>query len=209
MKVIFGNVAWWLATKIEARPQLSEWLWRALARVVSIPFVANWIIERAMKTPHEMIAKSVHVEPDWNKALYMGRWWFWNPYKDQDDLPIAGANDRWPSVRVNFINRADEDRHNHDHPWEARTIIMKVQRPLLNYAYAEIRDGSKVASIRRLGDTATLKPGEYHRIISVAEGGCWTLFFTWKYLAPWGFKVDDRKINSRDYFEQFQKGAQI
>jgi hypothetical protein len=86
--------------------------------------------------------------------------------------------------------REDRDRHFHDHPWAARNIVVK------NY-YIEQRGNDLLW--RERGNTATLKFGEYHRIVQVASGGVWTLFITWKYRGTWGFLVDGKKVPWRQY----------
>jgi hypothetical protein len=40
---------------------------------------------------------------------------------------------------------------------------------------------------------------QYLRISYIAEGGAWTLFFTWRYQGTWGFLVDGAKVPWRKY----------
>jgi len=162
---------------------VSNLFWRLVARIVSRPAVAAWLIERAQRTPY------THIMSLDGQDCYMGRWWLFNPY------PSSGAPKRrgwgWlPSVRIHYIMREDRDRHFHDHPWDARTII-------LHGWYVEYRGVDSVLRVR--GDTATLKFGEYHRIATVPEEGVWTLFITWKYRGTWGFVVDGKKVPWRQY----------
>lgn len=134
----------------------------------------------------------------------MARLWYWNRYKDEQGNTIPGANDVYPSVRVNYIRRPDRDRHHHDHPWErARTIIMRGWYHELR----QLRDVlgkvfSMQKNMRRPGDTATLMFNEYHRIDEVAPEGCWTMFITWKYQDGWGFDVDGTKVPSKQYISE-------
>jgi hypothetical protein len=142
------------------------------------------------------------MSPD-GQTLYMGRWWLFNPYPGAGD-----ERKRWswlPSVRVHHICVEDQDRHLHDHPWNARTIILKggyvEERPMPLRTKENDRQPEMVLmTIHRLpGDTAKLRFGEYHRINEVQLGGAWTLFFTWSYRGTWGFKVDGVKVPWREY----------
>ncbi|WYW04082.1 cysteine dioxygenase [Pseudomonas phage vB_PpuP-BotAed] len=158
-------------------------IWNLIARLASTPCVANWLIRRAQKTPYTHIYHP--------KGLYMGRWWLFNPYPGPD----TPHKNRFPiSVRVHHICLPDDARDLHDHPWNARTIILKG-------GYLEQRlEGSEMKFYeRKPGDTATIKFGEYHTIESLQEGGAWTLFITGKYRGTWGFLVNGIKINWRNY----------
>lgn len=149
--------------------------WRLIAYVASRPAVAQWLWRRARRTPF------AHLEG------YMERWWLFNGF----DQP--GYVDWLPSIRMHHILRADAERHLHDHPWNARTII-------LSGCYCEELPGNRWRT-RVPGDTGTLKFGEYHRIASVSTGGAWTLFFTWRKQGTWGFLVDGEKVPYREYLK--------
>lgn len=169
----------------------------ALARFLARPAVVDWLICRAMRTPY------VHITgPD--GTVYMERYWLLNPY---DPNTSGGEKRGWrallPSVRLHRIMREDQDRHMHDHPWNARTFILRGW-------YWEVRPhgiehalhpwGSDGVHIKRsAGDTARLNFGEYHRITSVPAGGVWTLFITGKKRGTWGFLVDGVKVQWRAY----------
>jgi hypothetical protein len=159
-------------------------IWKLIAKFCAKPAVANWLINRAMKTPY------VHIYGK-DGEMYMGRWWLFNPYPHPEEqrknwFPI--------SIRVHWIRRKDEDRDLHDHPWNARTIILKG-------SYAEVREGG-ARHFRFTGNTAKLKFGEYHRITAVPPEGAWTLFITGKYRGTWGFLVDGVKVQWRKYLGQ-------
>ncbi len=169
---------------------------KLIARILARPAVADAIIRRAQRTPYFDI-KSAD-----GATTYMGRWWLFNRY----DIP-EGPRFKWlPSARVHHIMREDIDRHLHDHPWNARTFILRgwylEERentlpgvdPYPRYEPAAIRFR------RETGHTGRLLFGEFHRIEQVSPGGVWTLFITWRYRGTWGFKVGDRKIPWRDYF---------
>lgn len=154
-----------------------------IGKFLARPAVTDWLITRAKKTPY------MHIVGD-DGSVYMERYWLFNPYPSW--FPI--------SIRLQRIMRADTADHKHDHPWNARTFILRDW-------YAEVRSVSlgddsmpvDVRYTRRAGDTATIKFGEYHHIEAVAPGGVWTLFVTGKYRGSWGFLVAGRKVKWRTY----------
>lgn len=160
-------------------------IWRALAWLVTRPRVRDRLVRRAQRTPYSHIAS-----PD-GQSIYMKRWWLFNPYPSSDEANLR----RFPwlpvSIRVHRILRPDQDRHLHDHPWNARTII-------LDGWYVEEREGARPAK-RNVGYTGRLDHGSYHRIDQVSPGGALTLFFTFRYRGTWGFKVDGKKVPWREY----------
>ena len=58
--------------------------------------------------------------------------------------------------------------------------------------------------MRQASDTATLRFGEFHRVLSVSSGGVYTLFITGRYRGTWGFKVKGRKVPHRQYLGEQQ-----
>lgn len=157
--------------------------WKLIARLASTPCVADWLIHRCKKTPY------LHI---FHKGdLYMGRWWLFNP--QTADTPLKY---KWlpVSIRLHHICQPDAGRDLHDHPFDARTIILKGE-------YKEIRDvhGSYVDYVRKTGDTATITIGEFHRITKISEGGVWTVFITGPRKNNWGFLVNGKKVLSRLY----------
>lgn len=173
-------------------------LWKGVAKIVAIPFVANWLIKRAKRTPY------FHLDG------YMDRWWLFNPYGENlSQNEKLRHNRKWtwlPSIRVHHIFREDYARDMHDHPWNARTIILKgwyeEERLATNYSsgYGYNFKYDKINKYYRTpGDTARLLFGEYHNITKVSEGGVWTLFFTWDYMGTWGFLVNGKKVPWREY----------
>lgn len=170
-------------------------MWRALAWLASRPRVVEWLIARAARTPYAHIVSA-------DGSLYMGRWWLFNPYRKDADGHTLPARWQWlPSIRLHHIMRPDRDRHLHDHPWNARTIILRGSYKEERKAHNPALPGFIVTHSyrRKAGYTGTLKFGEYHRIAWVADGGAWTLFFTWRKQGTWGFWVNGRKVPSRTY----------
>lgn len=93
-------------------------LMHLLARTLARPAVADWLIRRAQRTPYSPIISE--------GELYMERFWLFNPYPDSG----ASGADRKPwrfpiSIRIHHIVLPDQDRHLHDHPWNARTFILR------------------------------------------------------------------------------------
>lgn len=188
-------------------------LWHLIALFITQPRISAWIIRRAQRTPY------THIPSRDGRGTYMHRWWLFNPYgKDAqgNELP---ARWRWlPSVRVHHICLPDADRHLHDHPWNARTIVLRgwydeefYQSHMNDQAVRERfaqRTGGHALSmvlqsrIRSTGYTGRLLYGQYHRIAAISDGGVWTLFFTWKLRGDWGFDVNGKKVPWRQYLSQ-------
>lgn len=167
---------------------LNKLFWKLAAKFVAIPAVSTFIIRRAMKTPYKHIPERGTTFKGGGR-VYMFRYWFFNAYGDDHIARIPWL----PSVRVHHICLPDTDRHEHDHPGCARSLIMKG-------SYIEER---KVAGLptrtMMAGDTNVIKEGDFHRIIHLSEGGVWTLFFTWDFTGKWGFWVDGKKIDHKEY----------
>ena len=162
---------------------MNNLFWRIVALIITQPRIARALISRAQRTPY------THIMSADGSDYYMGRWWLFNPY------PASGADKRkgwgWlPSVRIHHIMREDQDRDLHDHPWNARTIVLQG-------GYTEDRNGTHF--VRIPGDTATLRFEEYHRINYVTDGGVYTIFITWKQRGEWGFNVNGKKVPWREY----------
>ena len=192
-------------------------IWKLIAHIASSPTVRDWLIERAQRTPYQ------HITSADGGSVYMGRWWLFNPYPS----PYGGQpQDRYmawlPSIRVHHICRADQDRDLHDHPWNARTIILRgwytEERPWQALTDREIMgaDGVGLTNSDRAvfhrvpGYTGRLLFGQYHRISKVSDGGVWTVFITGKKRGTWGFMVNGKKVPWRTYLglDEQKGGAQ-
>lgn len=159
-------------------------IWQLLARLLAWPPIACWIVRRAKRTPY------------FHLTGYMGRWWLLNPYSEEDNRA------RYPwfpwSVRVHHILRADLARHPHDHPWNARTIVLSGWYEELRLIRSASGDYS-VPFLRQAGATARLDFEGYHHISKVSPGGVFTLFITGPKQGTWGFLVDGVKVPWRKY----------
>ncbi len=171
---------------------MRNFIWSLIVRLVLR--YRDAVIKRAMRTPYSHITG-----PD--GSVYMRRFWLFNPYGRGPNGETLPARWGWlPSVRVHHIMRPDSDRHLHDHPWNARTIVLAG-------SYVEERPCPFARHLlqRREGYTGRLLFGEFHRIDRVSDGGVWTLFFTWRYRGTWGFLVDGNKIPWREYLDNSVK----
>lgn len=162
-----------------------------LAKILASKPVADWIICKSRETPY------FHLVDEKTGSTYMERYWFFNSYEQTArDKPKVS----WlPSIRIHHIKRPDLDRNMHDHPWDARTVILRGW-------YVEEREakcpgcGREVDTfIRNRGDTAKIGFGEFHNITHVSPGGVWTMFIMSKYRGVWGFKVNGVKVPWRKY----------
>ena len=193
--------------------------WRLAAWLATRKSVMVWLMRRAFRTPYSHIMSADGTD------VYMRRFWLFNPYSvETGKRQGEWAKRPWwremlPSVRLHHIMRADQDRHLHDHPWNARTIILKgwyveeryfdesprgaVKREANAQKPAHLRFGYSTTSETRIaGYTGRLLFGQYHRITQVPRDGVWTLFITWRKRGSWGFDVDGHKVPWREYLAQ-------
>lgn len=181
--------------------------WTMIASFLRRPAVVEWLIRRAKKTPFTHLYQS-------DGSLYMRRFWLFNRWDDGRNRMIS-----WVpfSIRLHHILAADQDRELHDHPWPARTIILRGD-------YTEVRLEGATRSVnpetgevhflggiertyaRLAGDTATLQFEEFHRIIRVSDGGVWTFFISWPWKGDWGFLVGGVKVWWRKHLGLIKEG---
>lgn len=186
---------------------MREFLWRIVAAIVSRPAVADWLIRRSQRTPY------YHITSRDGTDVYMRRWWLFNAYgKGEGDKTLPPRWPWLPSIRVHHILRADDDDHMHDHPWNARTIVLRgwyeEERPgdifhqgdtWREYTDARGTFTPREVFNRRAGYTGRVLFGQYHRISEVPPEGVYTLWFTWAYRGTWGFLVNGEKIPYKTY----------
>jgi len=183
---------------------MKTFLWNLLARQLARPRVAEALIRYAKRTPY------MHLPSNENPS-YMERYWVLNPYDRETNVPRWAPLIPW-SFRVHHIKREDTDRHLHDHPWNARTIILKgwyVEERLegANEFFKMIGPPRVMVRnwkprglyLRRPGDTAQLAFNQFHRICEVSEGGVYTLFVSGRWRGVWGFLVDGVKVPWKKY----------
>jgi hypothetical protein len=174
-------------------------LWRLVAWVVTRPAVFAWLQKVSATHPYD------HIESADGRDVYMYRFWLFNAYgKDARREVIPPRWPRLPSIRLHRIMVRDSDRDPHNHPWEARTIVLRgwyVEERPYSGPFADMVD-ARETHYRYKGYTGPLLPGQYHRITEVSPGGVWTLFFTWKKAGPWGFLVDGKFVPWREYLNE-------
>lgn len=175
-------------------------VWQILGKFLALPFVTAALIAQARKTPFTHLR-----HPD--GRLYMARWWLFNGWGEARNRLLS-----WIpfSIRVHYIATADEDRELHDHPWPARTFILKgwyketrlvgSKRIGSSVAGEYFVGGGQVEFMRKTGDTATLDFCEFHRISEISPGGVYTLFLCFGWAGDWGFlSPTGRKVWWRDW----------
>lgn len=160
---------------------MKELVWKLIAWAVSRRPVANWIIATAMRTPY------------WHLEGYMDRYWLFNGYErltKRRKYPWLNL-----SIRIHYIRRNDYDRVDHNHPFDARTIVLRRW-------YEEMRGGVKCT--RKLGDTATILKDDFHRITKVPNTGTWTMFIIFKEYGSgeWGFNTANGFVKAAKYFNE-------
>ena len=148
-----------------------NYLWRLVASFLARPRVFMWLLLRAVANPYKHITG-----PDGN--IYMRRYWLFRS--------------SWlPSIRLHHIRRPDFGSHLHNHPWNARTLI-------LSGGYTEERP-FEITTERQAGDTAVIGRDTFHRVCAVEPGGAWTVVIIWPRRYGWGFRVDGRFVPSWAY----------
>jgi len=180
-----------------------EILARIIARIVVKPMIRDWLIAVAQRTPDEHI-----MSPD-RQQVYMYRYWLFNEIDRKTHkrkywfIPF--------SLRIHHIVMPDLDRHLHDHPFNARTWVLRGGYEEIRPAESTLIDPNwnrdKLVEYQRLrGDTTTLGFEKFHKISYLYGGEAWTLFAFGRYIGPWGFLVAGRKLTRREYECQFKCG---
>jgi len=167
--------------------------YKLIAKIVSHPKVFNYLLNKAVRTPY------THIYDASGEEIYMERYWLFNPY-----FAVKGLMQfKWLpiSIRIHKINVHDHDQHMHDHPWNARSFIMKgyyTEERLSKGWAADFWNDTELVT-RKSGDTARLNFGEYHRITEVSKGGVYTIFVTGRKQGTWGFLVKGIKVKYWEY----------
>ncbi len=167
---------------------MKETIWRLAAFIASRRPVAERLIRRAQRTPYTPIMSRD------GASIYMERHWVFNGYGKDAHGNQTPARWPWlPSLRVHKILRADDDEHEHNHPWPSRSLILRG-------FYAERRQKEfEGARLRQAGDTVALSIDTFHRIDYVPPQGAYTLFISFGPSRGWGFEVDGTTMPWRDY----------
>lgn len=148
--------------------------------------IADWLIERAIKTPF------VHLPGYMNRYWLLPYGWF---MKGKTVLDFA--------ARVHQILRSDSDRAFHDHPWPYMTIILRggywEMKPLFD------RSGLYTGDSRTWygpGSILFRSAKSWHRLEIPHGQTAWTLFVTLGYRQKWGFMPNPKwKIRYEEYLK--------
>ena len=111
--------------------------------------------------------------------LHFKRWEIWST--------------KWFNIYLHFINKADEDKHMHDHPWSFWSIILKGK-------YIEFLEQPKPGSIVSRGflNMAYRKKNTYH-MIGVLVEPTWSLVITGPGGREWGYSTEQGWIDNKTY----------
>lgn len=156
---------------------MKEQVFKVIGKVLAIPFVANYLINRALANPY------THIPP--NDGSYMKR--FWLLTEDGYLSRLIGI-----SIRVHFIFSPDRDRALHTHPFPFRTFILKG-------GYTEIQPNKSKAY--KAGDTYSLDIRTPHAITSV-DSGTVSLFVAGRRTDDWFFDTDEGLIPHAKYLNE-------
>lgn len=106
----------------------------------------------------------------------------------------------WPYALSCYLHRfvrPDADRELHNHPWKYALSVILVG------GYTEERYGPYLRIDKRVLRPFSInfiKADTFHRVATLHEHDCWSLFFTFKKSQTWGFKgLDGRFVNHRDF----------
>lgn len=126
-----------------------------------------------------------------------------NPFADNVPYLTRYILIRCPWFRI-FLHRfhgPDPDRHLHNHPWRAFSIILKggyteqVWTPLPSPLSSTVRKAYRFHTALSINHIAW---DCYHKIADV-EAGTWSLVFGGQYERSWGFLVDGAHVPWRTY----------
>lgn len=117
--------------------------------------------------------------------LHFKRWQIWST--------------RWFNIYLHFINKADEDKHLHDHPWSFWSIILKG-------AYIELlgEEGKHTPSrqIYRGWLNASYRTKNIPHMIGVVVKPTYSLVITGPGGREWGYTTEDGWKNHSKYREE-------
>lgn len=168
--------------------------------------IPELLLAIAQRTPDEPIMSAV--TPG---AVYMERYWLFNKITDHKR--------KWSfipfSIRIHVIREADNDRHFHDHPFDAWTwplrngydeVRLEPQFP--DYQHLPVAeywdDMEGMVAVRRHvppGQRVKLGYDRYHRITALPYGPALTFFAFGDYKGVWGFLVNGMKMPHKEYRE--------
>ncbi len=157
---------------------------------------AAWLITRSeRRSPDFIITNAEATVP------YLRRWWL---------IP----RNRFLNIYLHHIQRSDDDRALHDHPWWNCSILLRG-------AYNEITPESPRGQLRYEGDIVFRRARAAHRLeldrhlipiefptpsVKLADLPCWTLFITGPRIREWGFHCPRGWVHWREFTSPTDKG---
>lgn len=102
-------------------------------------------------------------------------------------------------IYVHNILKSDEDIHEHTHPWNFSSLILKG-------GYIESSGGNLTDA--RPGSILVKSYKDSHRVISL-HGATWTLVFAWGYRKSWGFVTPNGLIDNASYRTSKENNALV
>lgn len=138
---------------------------------------------------------------------YLRRWYIVKNTRDHDvgkdrvPLRTITKRSRWRNTYLHRVNKSDDDRALHDHPWINISII-------LSGVYREVY--ADRTRIRRPGDIVFRFGATAHRL-EVVRGPVWSLFLTGPKYREWGFRCQKGFVHWKDFtnYDQDGKGTGI
>ncbi len=168
--------------------------------------IPELLLKIAQKTPDDHIPSAVN--PD---AIYMERYWLFNKITDHKRkwrmIPF--------SIRIHVIREPDNDRHYHDHPFNAWTWPLRngydetrLEPQYPDYEHLPVAeywdDMEGMVAVRRHvvpGQCIMLGFDRYHKITALPFGPAITFFVFGDYKGVWGFLVNGEKVPHKEYRE--------
>lgn len=166
--------------------------WNILAWFVTRRVITCFIIKSALDRPYHHIGE------------YMQRWWLTPRFlltRDKDGYLIPYP---WlPKIlkcRLHWTKLPDQERHLHNHPCENTSVILCG-----GYEESVLSSGFDWVFTRKKGDVIHRNATDYHALVNVTQAGCFSLWFMGKEVNNWGFSVDGKHINAKDYLNPPKK----
>ncbi len=128
------------------------------------------MITRLFKRPPDFVIGDPH-DP------YLRRWFL---------IP----RNRWFNVYLHHIQRSDDERALHDHPWHNVSIILTGE-------YMEVSEYGR--RVFRAGSVIFRRATRCHRLVVHRPVAAWTLFITGPHIREWGFHCPKGWVHWRDF----------
>lgn len=137
--------------------------------------VLNWLFTKLFK--YRDIVKQV----EGKDALYLRRFFIFR-------------TKMFPNFRIflHFINRSDDDRHLHDHPWDFTSLI-------LSGGYNEVLPPGDEFMVRKPGQILRNKAEHIHKVQLRDNKPAWTLVRARQARRIWGFHTESGWVDWRKY----------